>query len=39
MGCVVEPPIDLIDTFDKGVSSESHGKKVATLIKATKMID
>ncbi len=39
MGCVVEPPIELIDTFDKGMSSKSQGKKVATLIKATKVID
>jgi len=39
MGCVVEPTIDLIDTFDKGASLESPGKKIATLIKAIKMID
>jgi 2-polyprenyl-3-methyl-5-hydroxy-6-metoxy-1,4-benzoquinol methylase len=39
MGCMVDPPIELLDTYDKGMSSKSHRAKVATLIKATKLID
>lgn len=39
MGCMVDPPIELLDTYEKGMSSKSQRTKVATLIKATKLFD